>query len=152
MNIYLKWGLLVGFNSVFSILFALDFMKSFSGALGVILGMATFVFLYAKFDSFLSDTRKKEWQMALTIGVGSMIVLLLYPAIPMLSGALALDISGSILHLPASGAQHSSFFSIYLTTIIDGILLSLLVFVLACLVRILFLLKPESVTSLRHRE
>lgn len=135
---YYKWAVLVGANTVFSLIFASDFMKTPQRALGVILGIISFIIIYANLENYLLKTDRMKWRKALVIGVGATALLLLFPIVPMASGALALEISGDILDLRGSGYQHISFFSMYLTTIIDGLLLSSLVIVLTIFARLIF--------------
>lgn len=135
---YYKWIVLVSANTVLSLVLALEFMKTPQRALGVIFGIISFIILYAKLEDYLIKTGRMKWRKALIIGVGATAILLLFPGFPMISGALALDLSGSILDLSGSGRNHISFFSIYLTTIIDGLLLSSLVIVLTIFARLLF--------------
>lgn len=135
---YYKWAVLVSANTVFSLIFASDFMKTPQRALGVILGIISFIIIYANLENYLLKTDRMKWRKALVIGVGATALLLLFPIVPMASGALALEISGDILDLRGSGYQHISFFSMYLTTIIDGLLLSSLVIVLTIFARLIF--------------
>ena len=62
-----------------------------------------------------------------------MAILSFYPAIPIYSGLVALDTTGYILNMPASSVRQSVFIPIFITTIITGMILSTLVFVLALL-------------------
>ena len=147
MNIYTKWSLIVGFNAIFCMIFAFDFMKTVSGALGVIAGIACFILLYTKLDEFLFKTKRKEWLKALLIAAIVTGFFSLFPAMPVISGTLALDITGLIFNFPSSGYQHKGFFPIFLTTILTGLFLSLLVLILAFLLRVLYFKYPKFVKT-----
>jgi len=135
---YYKWAVLVTANTVFSLVFALDFMKTPQRALGVILGIISFIIIYAKLESYLIKTNRDKWRKALIISVCCLALFLLFPGFPLLSGALALELSEDILGLNGSLRYHLSFFSIYLVTIIDGLLLSTVVIVFTIIIRLLF--------------
>ncbi len=142
MNIYIKWTLIVCFNAIFCMIFAFDFMKTIGGALGVIAGIICFILFYAKLDKYLLNSKSKEWRKALFIAVITTGLLSLYPILPMISGSIALEITGSFFNLPPSGILHKSFLSIFSTTVITGGLLSLLVLSIAVLVRVFLFIHP----------
>ena len=141
MNIYIKWGLVVAFNSIFSLVFAADYMKTITGALGVIGGILCFIFLYTKLDLFLLRSGRKEWRKGVLIATIVTGLFSLHPALPLMSGALALEITGSIFNFPSSGFHHKDFFPIFITTLFTGVFLSILVVVFASLLRLFFFIR-----------
>lgn len=145
MNLYTKWSLFIAINLPVSLLFALDFMKTIPNALAVVCAVGLFVFFYARFDNYLYRTNKIKGRMALKVAVISCAILLLYPAVPMIAGAMALELSGQILNVDAFIAKKLTPFAVFLTTVIDGFLLSSIVAVLMLFARILFSFKdaPE---------
>ncbi len=147
VNISANWAFIVCFNTVFSLMFAFDFMKGVPGALGIIFGIASFIFMYVKLDEFLLKTKRKAWRKALLLSAVTMGVISLYPLIPMISGAAALEITGSIFNLPSSGSLHTNFIHIFSTTIFAGLILSTVVFIFTLLLRVLFYIKPNLVKT-----
>lgn len=141
MNHYLKWGLYVALSLPVSLILALEFMRTIPTVLAVVSGIILFVFFYAYFDKYLLNTNKVKARMALKIGVISCSILLIYPALPMLAGGLALETSGQILNIDSFRVKQLSFFAVFLTTVIDGFLLSFIVAILAIFARVLLIFK-----------
>ncbi len=147
MNVYIKWFLIVGFNSIFSFIFAFDLIKSIPSALGIISAIALFILFYVKLECFFLKTKRLEWRKALLIATLATGVFSLYPVIPMMSGALALDITGSLFHISTYGFEHKGFFSVFFTVLLTGLFLSLLVLILASILRVVFFKYPKLVKT-----
>ncbi len=152
MNIYIKWTLIVCFNTIFCMIFAFDFMKTIGGASGVIAGIISFILFYVKLDEHLLRTKRNVWRKALFIAVVTTGLFSLYPMLPMISGSLALEITGSFFNLPSSGIAHKSFLPIFSTTIVTGSFLSLFVLLIAFLLRILFFKYPKLVKTVVYSD
>ena len=136
--IYLKWCFLVGINVIVSTFFAMDIMKRPEGALGVILGILTFVFIYARMDIFLLNHGKIKWRNALYIGVAIKSLFQLFPMIDLITGAMASQMVSNLVGYDILMNDNVVFFEIYLTTIIDGLLLSILALVLTLSSRLIY--------------
>ncbi len=141
MNIYLKWSIVVGFNTIFSFIVAFNFLRTVSGALGVVVGILCFILLYTKLDLFLLKTNRKEWRKALLRAAVTMGVFSLYPAIPMISGSIALDMTSWLLNLSSFSIKQNGFIPIFIATLFTGMILSSGVLLLAGLLRVFFLKK-----------
>jgi hypothetical protein len=71
---------------------------------------------------------------------------------PIVGGALALEVTASLFYFSSSGFQHEGFLPIYLTTILTGLFLSTVVLVLASLLRLLFLKYPKFVKTVADND
>ena len=136
MNTYLKWGLIVVFNTILSIAWAEDFLKTVSGVLGVIVGIIIFIMLYATLDRYLKKTNKKEWRKSLLVAAIMMGFFSLYPAIPLVSGAIALDMTSWIFNLTSNSIKTFGFFPIPITTLFSGMILSGVVIIFTGVTRV----------------
>lgn len=136
MNKYLKWSLLVGINTILSLFFAFEFMQTIQGALGVILGIITFILLYILLDTYIERKKKARWRKSLFIGVSLFSLTQLFPPIVMISGAASLEASRKLFGLSKNADLH--FLATYATTIIDGFILSVMVLGLVLIIRLIF--------------
>ena len=69
MKLFLTWSSLVILNSILSLLFTLDFLKSVEGFLGITLGLLTYVLIYMYLDDFFAQKGKEAWRRALIAAV-----------------------------------------------------------------------------------
>jgi len=145
MNVYVKWGFIVAFNTAVCVLLAQDFMKTIPSTLGIIVGIGCFILLYVKLDLYLLNTNKNEWHKALIAAAILSGVLSFYPAIPMISGSIAIDLTSFLLDINSYGIRHNGFIPTFFITILTGVILSSLVILLALLFRFMFYIKPKPV-------
>jgi hypothetical protein len=80
--------------------------------------------LYTKLDLFLLKTNRKEWRKALLRAAVTMGVFSLYPAIPMISGSIALDMTSWLLNLSSFSIKQNGFIPIFIATLLTGMILS----------------------------
>lgn len=157
MNAYLKWSLIVGLNTIFSIAIVFDHLTTVSGALGIVVGIISFIILYVKLDNYLKRTNKKEWRKSLLIATIMMGLFSLYPVIPIVSGAIALDTTSWLLSSPSPssltsfGIKDSGFFSILITTLLSGMILSCVATILMVITRALLYLSNRHTYRNCHR-
>ena len=118
LMLYLKWSILVGLNTLISVLILLiDSITSWQIALGIMTGILTFILFYANLDKILKKKGLDNWRDALQSGIViSAIIYLIMPFIPLGTGALALNLIGN----------NPSIISIYFIVILDGLVLSAL--------------------------
>ena len=138
LTVYLKWCFLIGINVIVSTIFVSDIMKTSTGAMGVFAGIMTFVFLYARIDIFLRGKGKEKWRKALYIGVVIKSLFQLFPMIDLLTGAMAVDMVTKLFGHDVLMTNSLVFTEIYLTTVIDGLILSVLAAILTLSTRIFY--------------
>jgi len=136
--IYLKWCFLIGINVIVSTFFASEIMTTTGGALGVYLGIMTFVFLYARIDIYLMNRKREKWRKALYIGVAIKSLFQLFPIIDLTTGLMATEMVNNLLEHDVLTDDHVIFMEIYLITVIDGLILSLFVAIITLSTRILY--------------
>ena len=140
-NVYGVWIGLVLLNVIMSILVAMPMMKTMTDFIGVIMAIAVFIILYAWFDMQLLKRGKEPWRTALYGGVIITALTQFYPIFALLAGAVAIDawafISGSDINNEAA----RNFFSFFSVTVIEGLLLSVIVFIIMFLIRFLMFAK-----------
>ncbi len=124
----LKWTLLVWLNAAVSLVLAADFMKEWLDALGVILGIFTFVGFYSLLDYRLLQAKATRMRRLLLISVLIKALTQVFPIIEMFSGMIAASIVQQIF-------GPVPFIRTYFTTVIDGVLLSVIVGIFMLIIR-----------------
>jgi|GEM_PF-1542357 len=119
---YQKWGLIVVLNSIISFYFAVTMGKGpgLLDVLGMLAGIATFVVVYAELESWL--VREGHHKAARQLVIAALLKALtqLAPALEIAAGMISLQsVNFAIGYTP--------FISHYLTTLLNGALLSLAV-------------------------
>ena len=129
IRILLKWTGLVWLNAAVSFFLALEQHRNAADVLGIVCGVFSFVFLYAAVDYLLLLRNRQKLRKMLLIGVILKALTQLYPVIEMLTGLLALKAAELIM-------PEIRFLTVYLVTVIDGVLLSLLVMMFMGLIKL----------------
>lgn len=137
LKIFGKWTVLVGINSILSIMFASGMIKSMPNVIGMIMGIFTFIIIYSLIDTYLYDKRLDEWRKSLVIGVIVKALLQFTMAVEMFSGMLATAAVQAIYPYSNHYNYIDDFFRIYLTVIIDGILLSFVAGLITVIVKLI---------------
>lgn len=152
--VYLRWSFLVIINTLFPLFLASGIIENASQLIGIFLAIASFVVIYAELDLWLISQQRlalsKQLRISAVIKFGSPLL----PFIDMLCGMLSIAISkfltGFDLERINRHAQHHMNGSVeaiersalldgaltYLTTMVNGVLLTLLVGAILLLVRI----------------
>lgn len=119
----LKWTALVWLNAGVSYGLALTLLQTAWDHLAVIAAVFSFVALYTALDLRLAARGRIDLQQMLLFGVVVKALTQCFPMIEMLTGALAIDaVKATIGEVP--------WLSLYLITLLDGMLLSGLVLLL----------------------
>lgn len=118
---------MVWLNAVISFWIALGEYPKVIDRISIVLGVFTFVIFYAKVDIYLLNTERLQVRKALLISVFIKSLFQFYPSVELTSGMISTTFGSWIFGKIA-------FFSAYLITITDGILLSLLVCLLVLLI------------------
>lgn len=146
VQIFGKWTLLVGINSILSIMLALGTVNQLPKLLGMIMGIFTFILIYSLIDTYLYEKKREEWRKSLVIGVIIKALLQFTFVVEIFSGIFATGVVQAIYPYSKNISHIDDFFYIYLTVIIDGILLSLvagLITVIVKYIRKRFCKKPQ---------
>ena len=122
--IFIKWTVIVWLNAIVSFILAVDLDKA-SGInlLAMICGVFTFVFIYTAVDLYLIKIDKQNLRKSLFISALIKALTQFYPMIEMITGILAINAVDIVI-------GNITFLTIYLTTVLDGILLSIIVAIL----------------------
>lgn len=127
-KIFLKWTILVWLNAAYSFYMSLSKYSQAIEIAGITFVVFTFVIAYATVDIYPLNQNNLllRWQL-----FGSVVIKMLfqiYPVIEMSSGIIAANIVEDLIGI-------ISFLTAFLTTLIDGFLLSLLVAIIFWLVK-----------------
>lgn len=136
-EIFIKWTALVLLNAAFGLM--MNLKASPAQAAGMFAAIATFVLIYATLDIYLQEKRLHKWQRALLAGVLLKALIQLLPVIDMMAGAIAVDL---VMGTTTSKAE-GGFIQYYLTTLVDGFLLSLVVGCFSLLARLIMRLLEQ---------
>jgi len=156
-KIYVTWALIVFLNTLAALYFSLEVVNEISGYLGMLMGIFTFIALYSKADIYLLNNNRITLSKQLRISACLRLFTFCFPVIDGMTGLAALHIPQLIFDIQTqnnSPVAYSfdnltpllNFSAIYLTTIIDGILLTILVGLIILLVKLVF-----SLIRLRQR-
>ena len=145
---YLVWSLLVIFNAAFSLVMAATMIQHLAVYLGIIAGTGTFILLYAELELFCRSSGYTVLVRQLRLSALLKPLTFLFPVIELFTGYFAIttvhlltgvhidhrqeDLIGSAISLPAL-----KFVTAYLTTILQGLLLSIVVSVLLVMIRLI---------------
>ncbi len=124
---YFRWTILVGLNTIVSLLFSVGIVTNWQEAFALVLGIITFVITYVSLDRLLLQKGFELWRSALQAGVIiSACLYLIIPFIPIGTGAAAIELVNGTLNGIDPSNNHAGFMSIYFIVIVDGLLLSML--------------------------
>jgi len=153
--IYLRWSVLVALNAAYPFFLSLMMVKTTSQLIGIAFGILSFIIIYAETESYFLERNYTTLAAQLRLGAAIKISTVLLPFIDMITGSIALgithqltgvDLSSSIkrirtednlsqlidpmLNLVELGTS-------YMTTLIDGFLLSIIVAMIIGLIRLI---------------
>lgn len=121
MNIYTKWFLVVGLNSVLP--FFLSYADSnLTSVIGKIAGIATWYFLYVHLDLYLQETGRKHISRKLFLSAALRIPMQLVVLPDMFAGLAAIE---TVEYLGLGDFSDMAFISTYSTTLFTGLYLSI---------------------------
>ncbi|MDO9213011.1 MAG: hypothetical protein Q7U23_04160 [Methylococcales bacterium] len=121
-KLFFKWTILVWLNAAVSFAIAMDRHQQPSDIVGMICGVFTFVGIYTALDYYLIKKQAIKLRKSLFIAVLLKALTQFYPMIEMLTGSISTLIIKDIVW------DDIPFLSTYLTTLTDGILLSIIVY------------------------
>ena len=130
-TLYLLWTVLVGLNAVFSFYVALGEFHIPLDRAGIAMGVVTFIVFYAELDYHYCSENNVSLHRLLIIGAVLKSLTQCLPVIELIVGAVSISIASSVLN-------KTPFFSTYLITLLDGIILSLVLGLILLLVRLVF--------------
>jgi len=151
-SVYLRWTLLVILNAAFPFFLAMKITQTPSQILGILFAILSFIVIYAEAEHYLLKREFKSLAKQLRLSGAIKIATVLLPFIDMLIGAIALEISRELTGISLQNRSRlarsvesnqtlSSTFNLgdfgasYLTTMIDGVLLSVIVAMILGLIR-----------------
>jgi len=146
-NVFARWTLLVLLNVIMSILFALDMVTNVPTFMGVMFAIVVFILLYAVIDLILLNKRKESLRRALHGGAIITALSQFYPVFALLAGAMAIDAGATLTGYDIGNASDRNFFSLFMVTVIEGLLLSVIVFIMTFLIWFLMVAKRSLVGS-----
>ncbi|AMJ92474.1 hypothetical protein Q4524_06750 [Alteromonas stellipolaris] len=145
MKLFIKWSFLVSLSGIAGIIGGLineDITTEL--AVGMFLGILTFIFIYYAIDKSLIKRNLEDRRKSLILAVKIKMALQLIPFIDALAGAASLNIASAIVH-----KGDSELLYIYLTTILTGVALSWVVGVIFFIVRLISKnLQPSAVNAI----
>ena len=148
LKIFGKWTVLVWLNAAFSFFIAYTSrFDSLPEVLGLVCGVFTFVALYSVLDCSLLKQNKQSLRKWLLIGVLIKAATQCLPSIQVITGMIAVscvdamfsplsEANNNARHGTSSLSSRDSFLGTYSATILDGILLSIVVFALVMLIKL----------------
>jgi len=140
-NVFVRWIVLVLLNVIMSILFAADMMKSFPAFMGVMFGIVVFIIVYVLIDLQLLIKGKEYLRRALHGGAIITALSQFYPVFALLAGAMAIDAGAVITGFDIGQITDRNFISLFMVTVIEGLLLSVIVFIMTFLIWFLMVAK-----------
>jgi len=157
-HIYYRWCLLVLLNASYPFILSLSIVKSVSHLIGIALAVISFIIIYAELDDWLLQRQHQALSKQLRISASIKIATILLPFIDIVTGSIAIETTRIITGINVQHFQSTTqandvlglnFLSLkelvatYLTTMIDGLLLSLFVALLIGLIRLASNLRQE---------
>ena len=153
-DLYMRWSFLVILNAAFPFILSLQIAQTPSHLLGILLAIITFIFAYAEVDFWLLKQKHHALAKQLRVSAAIKVSTLIFPFIDIFTGIIALDISRlltgiNITHYDvqttSTGSYSTALESVniaktcasYLTTMINGILLSLIVIGILFIIRVI---------------
>ena len=148
-HIYKRWVLLVLLNAAYPFLLSLMTMESNTQIVGVVLGIISFIIIYAELENYLLQHRYQTLSKQLRLSALLKVTTVFLPFIDLIVGSVSIEITKVITSINLQSYQtkveaYSSSLgnlklisAAYITTMIDGILLSLLVALILGLIRLI---------------
>ncbi len=140
-NVFARWSMLVLLNVIMSILFASDMMSTVPAFMGVMFGIVVFILVYALIDIQLFKKGKETLRRALQGGAIITALSQFYPVFALLAGAMAIDAAAILTGFDIGNITQRNFFSLFMVTVIEGLLLSVIVFIITFLIWFLMVAK-----------
>lgn len=139
--LWLKWTALVWLNAIIGLFFS-GFGTDWAYNIGIILGVCVFIPIYALIDRHAIQTDNKTLQKSLLISVLLRVCMQLIMVVDLFVGIIAQGIAKSLLGSDAEydymdGWHLVGFWDGFLTTVLMGGMLSVLVFVLGLFVMLM---------------
>lgn len=152
--VYARWGVLVLINALFPLFLAVGFLNNAQQFIGISLAIASFMVIYAEVDLWLIDKRyfalSKQLRTSAAIKIGTVVLPFIDMIIGMLSMAVTRMLTGFDLEKVTRHSKHYELDGVqsvdlsillkssltYLTTMIDGVLLTLLVGLILLVLRL----------------
>lgn len=140
-NVFARWSVLVLLNVIMSILFASDMMSTIPAFMGVMFGIVVFILVYVLIDIQLLKKGKETLRHALHGGAIITALSQFYPVFALLAGAMAIDAAAILTGFDIGNITQRNFFSLFMVTVIEGLLLSVIVFIMTFLIWFLMVAK-----------
>jgi len=143
------WSAMVVLNAIFPFLISLGFLTTLPKLIGVLMAIATFTLLYASLDWWLLNKGKSVLSSRLRLGAFIKIFTFILPFIDLIIGAISVGATRILIGVNLESERHQkaldSYYlqsaleclATYLTTMIDGLLLSAIVGVLMLLITLI---------------
>jgi len=122
-----KWTLLVSLNAALSFFFAMSDNRTPEEFLAMAMGVVTFIGLYVALESWALKRGRQALARRLTIAAGLKVLTQFYPVLEMWAGMVATIAISQVM-------TERGFVPVYLITVLDGLLLSIVVGLLVGLV------------------
>lgn len=119
-GLYTVWFLLVGLNALLSLVLAFSEYRDTLDRAGIATGILSYVVIYAELDRHFIVNKFEEWHKTLLISVVVKAFTQLLPVIEVATGFLSIQLVESVI-------GEIMFVSVYLKTLLDGALLSVVV-------------------------
>ena len=141
--IYSRWTVIVLLNAMLPFFLSLEFIRNITAFTGIMLAVASFVVIYAELESWLLRQRYTQLAKQLKLAASIKIATIIYVFIDMIIGAIAIETTRWLtgINVQKVGTYDSSFINLpelaasYITTMIDGFLLSIIVALLIMVIR-----------------
>ena len=119
-QLYLIWMVYISINAALSLFLAFNSYKASLDRYGIVVGVLSFVVLYAELDRHFVINKRIEWHKILVLSVIIKSITQLVPVIELGAGVCA-------TYLVDAAIGRVPFVSVYLQTLIDGAILSIFV-------------------------
>ena len=146
--IYSRWTFLVLINALLPFLFSLEIITSISILLGITLAVSSFVIIYAELESWLLLKYCAQLARQLKVSAALKITTCLLPFIDLITGSISMELARWLTGINFSTPHKAEVIDMsqvaisYITTMIDGFLLSMIVAFIMLLI--------NTITKLRH--
>ncbi len=131
LHLYLVWLVYVSINAAISLYLAFDLYKASLDRYGIVTGLLSFVILYAELDRLFITSKNFDFHKILVVSVVLKAATQLLPIIEIGAGICATYLVESLI-------GNVPFLSVYLQTMIDGAILSVVVAIISVPTRIAF--------------
>lgn len=137
-HVYARWIVLVLINALFPFLLSLSLIKSPAQFVGIMFAVLSFIVLYAEFDHWLLAKQYRSLSKQLRVSAAVKVATVLLPFIDMICGMISIELTKLITGLNLKTSSYRGGYSdnlsgpleacvTYITTMIDGFLLSAVV-------------------------